>query len=1275
MSSDRIPLKKLKGNNNDDEENKNHYLENIENTKKGAVKGFGGEQSPEENALFSLLTWDWLNKFVWFCYRNVLEQKHIWNLAKWDKAETLNNRMRVEWEKEMKKPNPSYTRAGFRAFGMTYLLAGLFQCVFIAAQFVGPEMLSKMITFIMEAKSNKPGLDLNWGYYYALIIFCTSMVGSICLYKSNMMTARVGDYMRSVIVCDVYQKSLRLSNSARSKTSTGEIVNLMSNDAQRMIEVFGVLNNGLYAPLQLAVCVVLLYLKIKWITFVALGFMLLMIPINSVLGKRLLNLRRAFVKFTDLRVKATNEILQSIKVIKLYSWEDSFTKRVSNHRDKEVDQIFKFTYARSILVVLSLSVPTIVSMLVFSIYYKVNSEMKPGEIFAAIAYLNILRTPLIFLPFLISLVAQLKVATKRVTDFLMLPELDTLREPDDPDLPNGIYIEHADVVWNPEQDDSFHLDNLDVRCSGASLTMVVGSVGSGKSTLCQAMLGELSIRQGSVRTRGSIAYVSQQAWIINASLRDNILFGRPMDEDRYHRVIECCSLEKDLEMFPQGDLVEIGERGINLSGGQKQRVSIARAVYNDADIYIFDDPLSAVDAHVGKHLFYQCFKGVLKNKTVILSTNQLQYLPHADHILVMKSNCISERGNYQDLMNSEAEFSNLIREYGVEDSSSTPTNSQEQKEEDADDENVSIEMDTTVTNTKDKNNKKYQSLPTTNVSEAQPKKLKIGDNGGKLISQEEREEGSVSNYVYFKYFTAGGIIHFIASFIFYAGDVGSVIFMNWWLSYWSDSQASLQANGKHNGLSNKDFLYCFIGIGFGSIVFITLRCLTFYTYCVKVGRVLHEQLFHSILSAPMWFFDTTPLGRIINRFTRDIDSVDNLISTAMGNYIYYMLAVVGTLAIISSVIPKLLIILAPVIVIYYLLQNFYRHSSRELQRLVSISRSPIFAHFSETLNGVSTIRAYKCEGANTQTNMKYLDTNNSSYLLLQACMQWLGLRLDLLGPKEAPQIIESNRPVQEWPQHGGIVFENLVMRYREGLDPVLKGISCEIKPKERIGIVGRTGAGKSSIVLALFRLVESSQGRILIDGQDISKIGLKDLRKSLSIIPQDPVMFSGTLRENLDPFVEYTDAELWELLESIQLAGVVRANEGGLLCKVTDNGENWSVGQRQLICLGRALLRRPKILVLDEATASVDAQTDQLIQQTIRSKFSDCTILTIAHRLNTIMDSDRILVLDSGRISELDTPIRLLDNPDSILTWLVNETVNIAYKFICLSRLNCFRFA
>ncbi|KAN0055186.1 hypothetical protein ACTA71_008283 [Dictyostelium dimigraforme] len=1296
-------------------------LEKKEKEKKEKKIGYGGKKSPEENSNFlSKLTFSWADRFVIHCFRNRLQLSHLWNLASYDKSEYLAKKIAKSWEIEIKKPQPSYLRAGFRAFGKLQLVSLLLYAISVGTQFVGPEILSRMVTFVYETELGKSTEDPNMGYYYALIMFGTAMIGSFCTYHANRISIRTGDRLRSIIVLDVYKKAIKLSNSARSNTSPGQIVNLMSNDAQRMVEVFGMFNNGALALPQIIVCLALLYEKIGWPTFVGLGLMLAAIPFNGMAAKKLTETRKSLVLLSDSRVKITNEILQAIKIIKLYAWEDSFAKKVIDRRNSEIKLLFSFSRYRTILIVIISALPTAASILVISSYYGYKKSLDPSRIFSALSYLNLLRLPLGFLPILIALGVQMQIASKRVTDFLLLPEMKEIQQIDNPLLANGVYMKDSTTTWNKEKEDSFGLKNINFQATGTSLTMVVGSVGSGKSTLVQAMLGELESISGEIGIKGSIAYVPQQAWIINATLKDNIIFGKELDEEKYQKVLEVCALKRDIELFPQGDLVEIGERGINLSGGQKQRVSIARAVYSDADVYILDDPLSAVDSHVGKHLFHKCFKGILSNKTVILVANQLNYLPFADYTVVLKSGEIVERGTYQELINAKLEFSTILEKYGVDenvlskdDDDNNNNDGNKYKKEDNED-NENSPKDNII-----------EKVVVLNEDEKTPSPTKSTNNNkdGTLISEEETEQGAVAGRVYWKYITAGGGLLFLVAIIFFLLETGSKTFSDWWLSHWQTQSTERMediALGKEpTGLTDDQNLGIYIGLGMAAVFISVCRNFIYFEYSVYASRAIHHELFNALLKKPMSFFDQTPIGRIINRFTRDLDGIDNLIATSISSFVTLMLTVIATVVLVSIIVPFLLIPLAPISIIFFFLQFFYRYTSRGLQRIEAITRSPIFNHFSETLNGVVSIRAYKKQQENILINQKRLDDNNNCYLTLQAMNRWLGLRLDFLanlitffacifitidkdsisaanvglalsyalsltgnlnyaalqaadtetkmnsverisqyikGSVEAPQIIENCRPSPDWPINGSIKFDNLIMRYREGLDPVLKGISCEIKAKEKIGIVGRTGAGKSSIVLALFRLIEASEGSISIDGENISKFGLKDLRRNLAIIPQDPVLFSGTLRENLDPFNERSEEDLFSTIEDIQMGTVVKSLEGGLDAKVTENGENFSVGQRQLIVLARALLRKPKILVLDEATASVDGQSDSLIQATIRNKFSNCTILTIAHRLNTIMDSDRIMVLDAGRISEFDEPWTLLQNQNGLLTWLVDET-------------------
>ncbi|EGC39074.1 hypothetical protein DICPUDRAFT_148191 [Dictyostelium purpureum] len=1276
----------------------NNNIDNS-NKKKKKVKGFGGKKSAEESSNpISRITFWWGNKFIYFCFRNVLQIEHIWNLASYDTSDFLIKKIETKWNEEKKKAMPSFLNASFRAFGISYIWSWLFYAIYVGSSFVGPIILKKMVTFVSEQKAGISDQDQNWGYYYGLIIFGCSMVGSLCQYQSNIICSRMGDRLRSVIVLEVYKKALRLSNAARGTTSVGHIVNLMSNDAQRMLEVTNLINAGIFSIPQIIVCIVLLYQEIKWVTFIGFGFMVLCIPLNGISAKGLLEVRKILVGVTDGRMKITTEILQSIKIIKLYAWEDSFAKKILEKRQKEVELLFRYTKSIATMISIISSVPTLATILVFSTYYGYYKTMDPARIFAALSYLNILRVPMSLLPIIVALTIQMKIAGKRVTDFLLLSEITPIKEIDDPNTPNGLYVKNGSFCWNVEKkEESFTLKNIDFEVHGPTLTMVVGSVGSGKSSLMNALLGEMDLIEGDLSMKGSVAYVAQQAWITNATLRDNILFGKEYNEERYRKVIEVCALERDLELFPQGDLVEIGERGVNLSGGQKQRVSIARAVYSNSDIYILDDPLSALDSHVSKHIFYKCFKEHLSDKTVVLAANQLNYIPFATNTLVLKEGRIDQRGTYREIMDSQSEFSNILREYGVDEVSGNKSSSDLSAQDGIEDVKKTVEI----------------------IEKTKPlEKPVLKNNDGSLTQNEEREEGAVSWRVFYIYASVGGGFFFFVTILLFLLDVGTNTFVNWWLSHWQTIMIKRAEDPTINELSDTQLLGIYIGIGVVAIIFGCLRTFAFYNYAVRVGRAVFLKLFNAILRAPMWFFDITPLGRIISRFSRDQDSVDNLLVNSVSQFLITFINALATIILVAIFVPLILAPMAPIAIVFFLFQYFYRFTSRELQRIESISRSPIFSHFTETLNGVETIRSYRKVEDSIDTNQKRLDENNKCYLTLQNMNQWLGLRLDFLGnlvtffvcvfitvdkttiavssvglvlsysfnltaylnraafqyadietklnsleriyqyikgPVEAPQVIEP-RPKESWPENASITFDNFYMSYREGLDPVLKGISLEIRAKEKIGIVGRTGSGKSSMTAALFRLVESLEGRILIDGDDISKIGLKDLRRNLSIIPQDPVVFAGTVRDNLDPFNSYSDEAIWKVLEDVQLTTLVNSLESGLLSKISEGGENISVGQRQLICLGRALLKKPKILVLDEATASVDGATDALIQKVIREKLNDTTLLIIAHRLNTIIDSDRIIVLDSGKISEFDTPWNLLQDKNSLFSWLIQET-------------------
>jgi ATP-binding cassette subfamily C (CFTR/MRP) protein 1 len=841
------------------------------------------------------------------------------------------------------------------------------------------------------------------------------------------------------------------------------------------------------------------------------------------------------------------------------------------------------------------------------------------------------------------------------------------------------------------------LHNINLEIPRGKLVAIVGAVAAGKSSLLSGILGEMKRTNGEVEIGGSVAYCSQSAWIQNATVRENILFGHPFDERRYNHAIEVCALTSDLEILPAGDLTEIGEKGINLSGGQKQRVNLARSVYFNSDIVLLDDPLSAVDSHVSKYLFNECIMGALAGKTRILVTHQLHYMSQCDLIVTVKEGVIAEMGDYQTLMHQQGEFQHLMETYVVRDEET-------EEEEEEKDPKAKAKVKAKSQSSKVENGKNQDKVAATKETVETAKRL---------MQAEERAVGSVSWSIYLYYAAAlGGLFITSLAIGMVAISQGSSVVSSLWLSWWTSYKFNLSTNWYIIVYAIFGIVQCILTLA-SSIIFTIIG--------TAAARRLHDKSFKGVLKATMTFFDTTPLGRIINRFSRDQDVIDSLLLDSIRMFFNMTFGLVATFVLICVLLPYFTIALGPIMLMYLYVQSFYRSTSREIKRLDSITKSPLFAHFSETLTGLPTIRAYRQQAAFIRRNEERMNGNNRPYYCQILSQRWLALRVESIGaliiffaaliaviqgssisassvgliisyalsitaslnfvirqsvemennmnsverskfytdqiPVEAAAINPQDAAIKEqnWPQKGEIRFKDYSLRYRDGLPLVLSDISLTIKGRERVAIVGRTGAGKSSLSVALFRLVEAAGGSIEIDGVAIDKLGLETLRSSLSIIPQDPVLYSGTVRSNLDPFNQRSDEQLWASLEKAYLAEPIKRLEKKLEAPVSENGENFSVGQRCQMCLARALLRDSKILVLDEATASLDLSTDALIQTTIKKNFN-CTIVTIAHRLNTVVDYDRILVLDYGRIKEFDTPANLLRNPAGIFTSMVNET-------------------
>uniref|UniRef100_A0A5F8HF53 Multidrug resistance-associated protein 1 n=1 Tax=Monodelphis domestica TaxID=13616 RepID=A0A5F8HF53_MONDO len=1146
---------------------------------------------------------------------------------------------------------PSLFKVLYKTFGPYFLMSFLFKALHDLMMFAGPEILKLLINFVNDNQAP------DWqGYFYTALLFVSACLQTLVLHQYFHICFVSGMRIKTAVIGAIYRKALVITNSARKSSTVGEIVNLMSVDAQRFMDLATYINMIWSAPLQVILALYLLWLNLGPSVFAGVAVMILMVPLNAVMAMKTKTYQVAHMKSKDNRIKLMNEILNGIKVLKLYAWELAFKEKVLEIRQEELKVLKKSAYLAAVGTFTWVCTPFLVALSTFAVYVTVdkNNVLDAQKAFVSLALFNILRFPLNILPMVISSIVQASVSLKRLRIFLSHEELEPesiVRKP----IKDGEYL--------------FSLTVITFTVPQGALVAVLGQVGCGKSSLLSALLAEMDKIEGHVSIKGSVAY--------------NVLFGRQPQERFYKTVIESCALLPDLEILPSGDRTEIGEKGVNLSGGQKQRVSLARAVYCDSDVYLFDDPLSAVDAHVGKHIFEKVIgpQGILKNKTRILVTHSISYLSQVDVIIVMSDGKISEMGSHQELLDRDGAFAEFLRTYA-------------NAEQNMEDEGKGRE--------KKRCYLELSVLPlvprTTALKLSHLVSLSVS-----LPTAREKMVITVKLSVYWDYMKAIGLfISFLSIFLFICNHVASLA-SNYWLSLWTDDPV---VNGTQQHTNVRLSVYGALGISQGEPARShILRLVSFTSSWHLCFPRLHLDLLHNVLRSPMSFFERTPSGNLVNRFSKEMDTVDSMIPQIIKMFMGSLFNVIGACIIILLATPIAAIIIPPLGLIYFFVQRFYVASSRQLKRLESVSRSPVYSHFNETLLGVSVIRAFEEQQRFIRQSDLKVDENQKAYYPSIVANRWLAVRLECVGncivlfaalfsvisrhslspglvglsvsyslqvttylnwlvrmssemetnivaverlkeysetEKEAPWCIEEAAPPTNWPQQGRVEFRDFSLRYREDLDLVLKHVNVTIEGGEKVGIVGRTGAGKSSLTLGLFRINESAGGEIIIDGINIAKIGLHHLRFKITIIPQDPVLFSGSLRMNLDPFDQYSDEDIWTSLELAHLKNFVSSLPDKLNHECTEGGENLSVGQRQLVCLARALLRKTKILVLDEATAAVDLETDNLIQSTIRTQFDDCTVLTIAHRLNTILDYTRVIVLDKGEIVECDSPPVLL---------------------------------
>ncbi|XAR52260.1 Xenobiotic-transporting ATPase [Bertholletia excelsa] len=1218
---------------------------------------------------FSKLSFWWLNPLMRRGKEKTLTDEDIPKLREEDTAQTCYHLFTEQINKQKKihpLSQPSLLKTILLCHWKEILISGLFALLKVVTVSAGPLLLNAFIK-VAEGKQSVE----NEGYILVISLFFAKILESLAQRQWYFRSRLVGLKVRSLLTAAIYRKQLRLSNAAKLKHSAGEIINYVTVDAYRVGEFPFWFHQTWTTSLQICFALIILFRAVGLATIASLVVIVLTVLCNTPLAKLQHKFQSKLMVAQDERLKASSEALVNMKVLKLYAWESHFKNAIEKLRKEENKWLSAVQLRKAYNAFLFWASPVLVSAATFAACYILGVPLYASNVFTFVASLRLVQDPIRAIPDVIGVVIQAKVAFSRIIRFLEAPELENTNIRQKWNVGTESYtvsIKSANFSWEESSKPTLRNINLEVR-PGEKLA-ICGEVGSGKSTLLAAILGEVPNTHGTIQVYGKIAYVSQSAWIQTGTIRENILFGSPLDNDKYQETLEKCSLVKDLELLPHGDLTEIGERGVNLSGGQKQRIQLARALYQNADLYLLDDPFSAVDAHTATSLFNEYVMEALSGKTVLLVTHQVDFLPAFDAVILMVDGEVLHAAPYHHLLATSQEFQDLVNAH--KETAGTERMAEIRK----------IHVD---------------------------EKSKISG-VDQLIKKEQREVGNTGLKPYLLYLNQnkGYLFFAIAAMAHLVFVIGQILQNSW-----------MAANVENPNVTTLRLIVVYLLIGVTSTMFLLFRSLAVVSMGMQSSKSLFSQLLNSLFRAPMSFYDSTPLGRILSRVSSDLSIVDLDLPFS---FIFTLGSTTNTyanLTVLAVVTWQVLFVSIPMIILAIRLQSYYFASAKELMRINGTTKSLVANHLAESIAGSMTIRAFEEEDRFFAKNLDLIDTNASPFFHSFAANEWFIQRLETLSaivlsssafcmvllppgtfksgfigmalsyglslnmalvfsiqnqctlanyiisverlnqymhiPSEAPEAIEESRPPSHWPPVGRVEIIDLQIRYRPDTPLVLRGINCTFEGGHKIGIVGRTGSGKTTLIGALFRLVEAAGGKIVVDGIDISILGLHDLRSRFGIIPQDPTLFNGTVRYNLDPLSQHTDQEIWEILGKCQLREVIQEKEEGLDSMVVEDGSNWSMGQRQLFCLGRALLRRSKILVLDEATASIDNATDLILQKTIRTEFADCTVITVAHRIPTVMDCTMVLAMSDGKLVEYDEPMKLMKTEGSLFGQLVKE--------------------
>ncbi|XP_016012515.2 multidrug resistance-associated protein 6 isoform X2 [Rousettus aegyptiacus] len=1284
---------------------------------------------PEAGASFpsKAMFW-WVSGLVWRGYRRPLGSKDLWSLGRENSSEELVSQLERQWvrnrsvaqrrakatackrkgggDREASETETFLQPAGgtrgpllraiWQVFCPTFLLGTLSLVISDAFRFAVPKLLSLFLEFIGDPTT--PGWK---GYLLAVLMFLAACLQTLFeqqhVYRLKVLQMR----LRTAITGLVYRKVLALSSGSRKTSAVGDVVNLVSVDVQRVTE--SVVNlNGLWLPLVwIVVCFVYLWQLLGPSALTAIAVFLSLLPLNFFITKKRNHHQEEQMRHKDSRARLTGCILRNMRTVKCHGWEGAFLDRVLRVRGRELGALRTSGLLFSVSLV-SFQVSTfLVALVVFAVHTLVAQEnaLDAEKAFVTLTVLSILNKAQAFLPFSIHSVVQGRVSFDRLAAFLCLEEVDPEAVDSSPSRHSSredcIRVQEATFAWSRESPPCLHRINLTVP--QGCLLAVVGPVGAGKSSLLSALLGELSKVEGSVSIKGPVAYVPQEAWVQNTSVLENVCFRQELDLPWLERVLEACALRPDVDSFPAGVHTQTGEQGMNLSGGQKQRLSLARAVYRKAAVYLLDDPLAALDAHVGQHIFNQVIGpgGLLQGATRILVTHTLHVLPQADRIVVLEDGAIAEMGSYQELLSRKGALASLL------DRARQPGERGEEETE-------------PKTSTEDPRGssgggrpmggpeRSLKAVPEDSATaEAQTGLLQDDpERAGRPAGEAGAQYGRVKAAMYLTYIRAVGVpLGLYALFLFFCQQVASFC-CGYWLSLWADDPT---VDGRQTQAALRGWVFGLLGCL--QAVGLLAAMATVLLGGTRASSLLFRRLLWDVVRSPIGFFERTPIGTLLNHFSKETDTVDVDIPDRLRSLLIYAFGLLEVGLVVTVATPLAAVAILPLLLLYAAFQSLYVATSCQLRRLESARHAFVCSHVAEAFQGGTVVRAFRAQGSFVAQNDTHVDESQRVSFPRLVADRWLAANLELLGnglvfsaavcavlrkahlsaglvgfsvstalqvtqtlqwavrswtdlessivsvermkdyartPKEAPWTLPACAARAPWPRGGQIEFRDFGLRHRPELPLAVRGVSFKIHAGEKVGIVGRTGAGKSSLAGGLLRLLEAAEGGVWIDGVPIAHVGLHTLRSRITIIPQDPILFPGSLRMNLDMLHEHTDEDIWVALETVQLRALVAGLPGQLQYECTDQGDDLSLGQKQLLCLARALLRNTRILILDEATAAVDPGTEVQMQAALGSWFAQCTVLIIAHRLRSVMDCARVLVMNKGQVAESGSPAQLL---------------------------------